>query len=218
MAARIRSAAGVSVELLPADLTDPAGRLAVERRLREDGAITLLLNNAGMSVSGTLIDADVDRLHTMIELNVVAPTRLAAAAFAARGRGTIINVSSALALAPEIFNGVYSRTKAYVLNLSLSMHEELAKQGIRIQAVLPGATRTEIWERAGVDVTSFPSSMAMEVNELVDAALRGLDGGELVTIPSLPDAGEWEKLNAARLALQPNLSRDHAASRYQAAA
>lgn len=216
MAARIRSAADVSVELLPADLTDPIGRLAVERRLTEDGAITLLLNNAGMSVSGTLIDADVDRLHTMIELNVVAPTRLAAAAFAARGRGTIINVSSALA--PEIFNGVYSRTKAYVLNLSLSMHEELAKQGIRIQAVLPGATRTEIWERAGVDVTSFPSSMAMEVNELVDAALRGLDGGELVTIPSLPDAGEWEKLNAARLALQPNLSRDHAASRYQAAA
>jgi short-subunit dehydrogenase len=171
-----------------------------------------------MSVNGTLIEADIDRLHAMIELNVAAPTRLAAAAaasFAARGCGTIINISSVLALAPEQFNGVYSGTKAYVLNLSLSMQAELAPLGLRIQAVLPGATRTEIWERAGVDVASLPASMLMEVDELVDAALRGLDAGELVTIPALPDAGEWDRLNAARLALGPNLSRDHAAARYR---
>jgi short-subunit dehydrogenase len=218
VATRIRAETGAAVEVLAADLTSATGRLAVERRLHEDDVIDLLLNNAGMSVNGTLIEADIDRLHAMIELNVAAPTRLAAAAaasFAARGHGTIINISSVLALAPEQFNGVYSGTKAYVLNLSLSMQAELAPLGLRIQAVLPGATRTEIWERAGVDVASLPASMLMEVDELVDAALRGLDAGELVTIPALPDAGEWDRLNAARLALGPNLSRDHAAARYR---
>jgi short-subunit dehydrogenase len=83
-----------------------------------------------------------------------------------------------------------------------------------VQAVLPGATRTAIWEVAGVDITTLSPEMVMEMDEMVDAALAGLDAGELVTIPSLPDAADWEKLEAARLALGPNLSRNHAAERY----
>ncbi len=155
---------------MQADLTAPQDLLHVEQRLRTDPAITTLVNNAGMAVSGTMLGADPDRLETMIKLNVIAVTRLAAAAaagFTPRGHGTIINIASVLALAPELFNGPYSGTKAYVLNLSQSMQAELSKHGLRIQAVLPGATRTEIWERAGTDITALPASILMGVDEMV---------------------------------------------------
>ena len=220
LAARLRADTGVAVEVLPADLTQRADLARVEQRLREDARITMLVNNAGIAVAGSLVDADPDRLEAMIQLNVVAPTRLAAAVaprFAAAGSGTLVNVASVLALAPEMFNGSYSGTKAYVLNLSQALQHELAPRGVRVQAVLPGATRTELWERAGIELANLPPSMVMDVNEMVDAALAGLDHGETVTIPSLPDQGDWEAYSAARLALAPNLSRDRAAPRYRAA-
>ncbi len=182
--------------------------------------ITLLVNNAGISVHGSLVGGDIDLHESMILLNVVALMRLAGAVaprFAANGGGTIINIASVLALAPELFNGVYSGTKAFVLNLTQSLHQELGDKGVRVQAVLPGATRTEIWEKAGVDVNTLPAGFLMETDEMVDAALAGLDLGEVVTIPSLPDAADWEAFNTARLKLTPNLSKDHAAERYQVA-
>ncbi|MCA1326517.1 SDR family NAD(P)-dependent oxidoreductase [Herbaspirillum sp. alder98] len=217
LAEQLKARHGVQVEVLPADLTKRADLLTVEQRLRTDAAITLLLNNAGMAVQGQLIDTDIDRVESMIQLNVISVTRLAAAAAAAfggRGSGTIINIASVLALAPELFNGVYSGTKAYVLNLSQSMQQELAPRGVRVQAVLPGATRTEIWDRAGGSVDDLPAEMLMEVGDLVDAALSGLDQGELVTIPSLPARADWDALQAARQALGPNLSRNRPADRY----
>ena len=219
LAERLRRETGRKVEWLKADLTAKADLAEVERRLREDESLTLLVNNAGMSVSGTLVDGAIDRFQAMIELNVIAPTRLAAAAarnFVTRKQGTIINVASVLALAPELFNGSYSGTKAYVLNLSLSLQKELEPAGVRVQAVLPGATRTEIWARAGVDVAGFPPEMIMEVDDMVDAALAGFDQNEPVTIPSLPDQAEFERYTAARLALGPNLSRNAPAERYLA--
>ena len=188
LAERLRRETGRKVEWLKADLTVKTELAEVERRLREDAGLTLFVNNAGMSVAGTLVEGDVDRFQTMIELNVVAATRLAAAAarnFAARRQGAIINIASVLALAPELFNGSYSGTKAYVLNLSLSLQKELAPAGVRVQVVLPGATRTEIWARAGVNVDGFPPEMVMEDDDMVDAALAGFVPGELVTIPSL---------------------------------
>jgi short-subunit dehydrogenase len=217
LAAQLKAQHGVQVEVLPADLTGRAELKLVEQRLRTDPAITLLLNNAGMAVQGQLFEADIDRVEAMIQLNVVSVTRLAAAAAAAfgeRGRGTIINIASVLALAPELFNGAYSGTKAYVLNLSQSMQQELAPRGVRVQVVLPGATRTEIWDRSGGSVDALPAEMLMEVGDMVDAALAGLDQGEMVTIPSLPASADWEALQAARHALGPNLSRNQPAERY----
>jgi len=218
LAERLGRETGRKVEWLKADLTAKADLALVEQRLREDESLTVLVNNAGMSVSGTLVEGDIDRFQTMIELNVIAPTRLAAAAarnFAARKQGAIINIASVLALAPELFNGSYSGTKAYMLNLSLSLKKELEAAGVRVHAVLPGATRTEIWARAGVDVDGFPPEMVMEVDDMVDAALAGFDQGELVTIPSLPDPADFERYSAARLALGPNLSRNRSAERYR---
>jgi short-subunit dehydrogenase len=164
-----------------------------------------------------MLGNDPDRLEAMVQLNVVAALRLAHAAvagFVARGGGTLINISSVLALAPERFNATYSGTKAFLLNLSQALRTELQGTGVRVQAVLPGATRTDIWGKAGIDIASLPQENLMDVNEMVDAALAGLDQGEAVTIPSLPDAAQWANYQAARLAMVPNLSRNHAASRY----
>jgi uncharacterized protein len=219
LAQRLRRETGRKIEWLKADLTAKAELARVEQRLREDNSLTLLVNNAGMSVSGTLAEGDIERYQTMIDLNVVAPTRLAAAAarnFVTRKTGAIVNIASVLALAPELFNGSYSGTKAYMLNLSISLQKELESAGVRVQAVLPGATRTEIWARAGVDVDGFPPEMVMEVDAMVDAALAGFDQGELVTVPSLPDPVDFERYTTARLALGPNLSRNAPAERYLA--
>jgi short-subunit dehydrogenase len=204
-------------EIIVADLMNDADLRGVEQRLRDDAQIDLLVNNAGIALASPLLGGDLDRLEGMVRLNVVAAMRLAIAAgdsFAARGRGTIVNIASVLALAPERFNGVYSGTKAFLLNLSLALRGELAPKGVRVQAVLPGATRTELWQKAGRDVTELPVGMVMEAGEMVDAALAGLDQGEAVTIPSLPDPADWNRFEAARQALGPNLSHQHPAARY----
>lgn len=218
LAERLGNAYGIAVEVLPADLTQQADVLKVERRLREDAAIGLLVNNAGVAMNGPLATTDLERAQDMIQLNVVALTRLAAAAaanFSAAGRGGIINLGSVVALAPEMFNAVYSATKAYVLSLSQTLAGELRDTGVQVQAVMPGVIRTEIWERSGTDASALPPSMIMEVGEMVDAALAGFDRKELVTIPSLPDAADWDAFVAARAALGPNLSRNQAAARYK---
>lgn len=217
-AMRLRAEHGVQVEVLKADLTLKADVIGVEQRLRNDASISLLLNNAGVAADGTLADADLDQLERMIQLNVVAVTRLASAAaasFAQAGRGAIINIASVVALFPERFNATYSASKAYVLSLTQSLNAELNGSGVQVQAVLPGVTRTEIWERSGIDASAIPAEMVMEAGEMVDAALSGFDQGELVTIPSLPDAADWEAFVTARHVLGPNLSRNTAASRYK---
>ena len=217
LAAQLRAQAGVEVEVLAADLSQPSGVAQVENRLREDSRLTMLVNNAGIAMSGAFAAAEPARLDAIIALNVTALTRLAAAAatgFVARGTGTIVNIASVTALMPEKFGAVYVATKAYVLALSQALDAELGRQGVRVQAVLPGVTRTGIWDRAGLNLEQIPAAMVMGVDEMVDAALAGLDQGEAVTIPSLPDYADWEAFTQARLRLLPNLSRNHAASRY----
>lgn len=217
LAARLRSEHGVTVSVLRADLTQGPDVKAVARRLTDDAAIALFVNNAGIAPATPLLASDPDTLDTVVALNVAAASRLAVAAaqaFAARGRGQIVNIASALAVAPELFNGVYSGTKAFVLALSQSLAVELAGKGVQVQAVLPGFTRTEIFDRAGADFSGVDPERIMEVGELVDAALAGLDRGELVTIPSLADPHLWEAADAARKALGPGLSNRHPAARY----
>jgi uncharacterized protein len=217
-AGRLRAAYLVSVLVLPADLSTEAGLQAVEQRLESDPSISLFVNNAGMASLGTLAEMKPESITALVQLNVLAAARLAAAAarvFGARGDGSILNVASVLALVSERFNPVYNATKAFVLSLSQSMQRELGPLGVYVQAVLPGATRTEIWNRAGGDVSALPPAMVMEVDEMVDAALTGYDAREAVTIPSLPAAEDFEVFTRARLALGPNLSLAHAAARYK---
>jgi hypothetical protein len=219
LAAKLKAEAGVNAEVLQADLIDKADLKKVEQRLRDDDSITLLVNNAGVGGNGPLAVADTNGVENIVQLNVVAVARLASAAakaFAPRKRGAIVNVGSVLGLMPEMFPGVYPATKAFVQTMSQSLHIELGKSGIQVQAVLPGATRTEIWERSGKSIDDLPAEMVMDVDEMVDAALAGFDQGESITIPSLPDVADFQALEAARLKLAPNMNRNHAAARYAA--
>jgi short-subunit dehydrogenase len=134
--------------------------------------------------------------------------------FIARSKGVIINISSIVALSPEQLNGVYSGTKAFVLNLTQSLHNEVKDKGIQVQAVLPGATSTELWDRANLPVHNLAAETVMTAEEMVDASLAALEQGELVTIPALPDIAHWQKFDEAPKALGPKLSRKHSAARY----
>jgi hypothetical protein len=156
-------------------------------------------------------------MDNIIQLNVIALTRLTSAAlpgFLERSKGLIINIASIAALSPELLNGVYSGTKAFVVNLTQSLHNEVKDKGVQVQAVLPGATRTEFWDRAKFPVNNFPEEFVMTAEEMVDASLAGLDQGELITIPALPNLSDWEKFETARKALGPNLTHQHSAARY----
>jgi uncharacterized protein len=218
VAARIGEMTGVAIDVLPADLTSDPDRALVERRLREDPEISVLINNAGASSETMILNADPDRLEDLIDLNVVALTRLSvtiAPKLAARGNGAIINLSSVTALMPAAFEPTYLASKAYVLAFSESLAAQLEPHGVRVQAVLPGMTRTEIWANGGHDLNALPQHMIMEVGEMVDAALAGFDLGETVTIPSLPDITHWTTFLDARATLQPHLSLRDAAGRYK---
>lgn len=218
LAQRLGAETGRKVEVVTADLTAPADLARIEARLAADASIDVLVNNAGMSLNGSVLDNEPAAFERLIALNITAPTLLAAAAakvFVARRNGAIVNIASVLALAPEMFEGVYSGSKAYLLNLTLSLAEQLKDKGVRVQAVLPGATRTEIWERSGKDVDVLLPGMVMEVGDLVDAALVGFDKGEIVTIPPLADEAQWIAFTQARLAMAPNLSRKEVAARYR---
>jgi uncharacterized protein len=161
----------------------------------------MLVNNAGMGSVAPLLDATTEKMEDIIALNITALTRLtyaAAPGFVARGTGTIINIASIVGIAPEILNGVYGASKAYVLALSHSLQHELADKGVRIQAVLPGATATDFWEISGRSYQDLPAEIVMSAEDVVDAALVGLEQGELVSIPPLQDGDEWLRWEAAR--------------------
>jgi short-subunit dehydrogenase len=179
------------VEVLAADLNNKIDLSRVEDTLKNDSSITTLVNNAGIGRFAPLLNSDANKMEEVISLNITALTRLtyaAAPGFVARGTGTIINISSIVGIAPEILNGVYGGSKACVLTFSHSLQHELASRGIRIQAVLPGATATEFFDVGGMPVSHLSPEIVMTPEDLVDAALGWIS--ELVTIPALADKGE----------------------------
>jgi short-subunit dehydrogenase len=219
LASRLRSETGVSVDVVRADLTAPQDLAEVEQRVREDASIGILINNAGTAIPGSFVGQTGDDISRLIALNVSAVARLANAAalrMAAASEGAIVNLASVVGLAPEFGATVYGATKAFVLFLSQGLSMELGPKGVYVQAVLPAATRTEIWDHTGVDINTLTG--VMEVGKLVDAALAGFDSRESVTIPPLPDAAQWAAFDAARLAMVPNFAQSEPAKRYQPAA
>ena len=219
LAARLRQETGVAVDILPADLTQADALATVEARLRDDARIGILINNAGIAQSGDFLAQSADAIERLVTLNTTALTRLAAAIaprLVGAGNGAIVNIGSVVGLAPEFGMSVYGASKAYVLFLSQGLSQELAPKGVHVQAVLPAATRTEIWERAGIDITTLAE--VMDVGELVDAALVGFDRRETVTIPPLHVAERWDTLDGARQALLGDIRQAHAAERYRTGA
>jgi len=215
LADQLRRDTGVAIDVIAADLANPEDLARVETRLRDDDAITGLINNAGIAGETSFVEADPAYLSGMIDLNIVAVTRLSAAIaprLATKGAGAIVNITSVTALMPDGFTAVYPASKAYVLAFTEALQAELGAKGVRVQAVVPGITRTPIWDDA--QLASIPAEMVMDVNDMVDAALTGFDAGEGVTIPALPDMADYDAYIAARAALRPNLSWARPAPRY----
>ncbi|SDT30304.1 hypothetical protein SAMN05216598_4927 [Pseudomonas asplenii] len=216
LAERLRTETGVNVEVLQADLTDASALARIEARVRDDATIGILVNNAGMNGTGSFIEQTPDVVSQIINLNITALARLSNAItprLVRAGGGSIINLASVVGLAPELQLSVYGATKAFVLFLSQGLNIELGAKGLYVQAVLPAATRTEIWERSGMRIEDLP--VVMEVEDLVDAALVGFDRRETVTIPPLPDEAQWQALEAARQAMLPNYMQALPAARYR---
>lgn len=201
LAAKLEQTHGIKAETLVADLEQENDLTHLESVLDGNPAIRILVNNAGIARLSQVAQTPVKESLAQIALNITALTRLTHAvlpAFKERNEGVIINIASALALHALPVSSVYSGTKGFVLNFSRGLQQEFANTGIRIQAVLPAATATDLWDISGVPLAALAPETVMSVEHLVDAALAGFDQGESVTLPSLADLGLWEQYDTAR--------------------
>lgn len=187
LADELRSAHGLEVEVLPADLADPAERKVVEDRLGAEPVVDLLVNNAGFGTHGAFADCDPDLEEQLIVVNAVAPLRLVRAALPGmvqRQRGWVLNVSSMAGLQPSPGNATYAATKAFLTSLSESIHEELRASGVQVTAVLPGFTRTEFQARAGLDDTGgVPAFVWQSAEQCAEEAIVATAAGRAVAVP-----------------------------------
>lgn len=217
---KLSASHGVKVQTLVADLADEADLAKVENVLANDASVRLLVNNAGLAHFSPLAQASVSNSMAQVALNITALTQLTHAvlpSFLTRNEGDIINVASALSVHSLPFSAVYSGTKAYVVAFSRGLQAELTETGVRLQIVLPSATATEIWDLAGVPLSTLNQDNVMSAENMVDAALVGFDRSEKLTWPSVADESLWEKYDAARAALFAATQTGKPAPRYQAA-
>ena len=185
MAAELR-ASGRSVEVLPADLADRNAVARVVERLSDpDRPIDLLVNNAGFGIHASLLDADVSEFDRGFEVmcrTVFVLSGAAARGMVHRGSGRIVNVSST---AGFLTMGSYSSIKAWVTSYTESLAVELRGTGVSVTALCPGWVRTEFHDRAGIRSSSIPNFMWLDAEQLVSAALRDVDRGTVISIPTL---------------------------------
>ncbi len=185
MAAELRGS-GCTVELFPADLADRADVARVADRLSDpDRPIDLVVNNAGFGMHSSSLDADLSEFDLALEVMcraVFVLSGAAARAMVARGGGTIVNVSST---AGFLTMGGYSAIKAWVTSYSEGLAVELRGTGVGVTALCPGWVRTEFHQRAGIRTGSIPNFMWLDAEQLVSAALRDVDRGKVISIPTL---------------------------------
>jgi len=189
LAEELTATHGVSVDVLAADVTDPAQLAAVEERLRSGRPpVDLLVNNAGVGAQGAFADIPIDFQESQIRLNVLAPVRLSHAALegmVGRGRGGILNVSSIAGLQPMPNVATYAATKAYLSSFSHALHEEVRHRGVAVTALLPGFTRTEFHEASGINRTVVPGPAWMSADTVARAGLRAVARGRAQCVPGL---------------------------------
>jgi hypothetical protein len=214
---RLASNYRVQVATLVADLEWPSGVSDLEARIAADD-VTFVVNNAGAGGLGRIADMNADQLERVIQLNITALTRLSHAALAGfrkREAGVLVNIGSMMAHSAAASAAAYSGSKAYVLNFTRSLQMEFADSPIRIQLVMPGPIRTEFFSSQGMGESIFPAESYLAPEQLVDAALAGLDAGESVTIPSMPDEQPWTALEAARTEFVKAMMSGKVAVRYR---
>lgn len=184
LATELRSAHGVDVEVLPADLgrREDLGRVA-DRLASTDRAVDVLVNNAGYSLKKSFLDNDVadeEAVFDVLTRAVLVLSHAAGNAMRTRGRGAIINVSSVASL---LTSGTYSANKSYVSVFTEGLAAELTGSGVTATALCPGFTHTEFHERADVDMSKIPDFMWLDAPRLVRDALADVARGKVVSVP-----------------------------------
>ncbi|MGM5028195.1 SDR family NAD(P)-dependent oxidoreductase [Tardiphaga sp. 862_B3_N4_1] len=220
VADQIRKAHGVNVEALQADLEKDNDIAKVERVLSTNPTVRILVNNAGLARLKPLAQSLLQDSLAQIALNMTSLTRLTHAvlpAFVKANDGLIINIASVLGIHALPVSAVYSGTKGFVINFTRGLQEELASTGVRVQLVNPATTATEIWDNSGIPLSALNQEAVMTTENMVDAALSGLDNGEKVTWPSVADATLWDRYDEARSALFAATQTGKPAPRYNIA-
>jgi uncharacterized protein len=180
------------VEIRPADLSKLE---SIDELLawtaRQSLTIDLLINNAGLGDLGPFVNGSRERIDQMMLVNMVGLTRLTRGllpAMIAQERGTILNVSSSAGFLPIPNMAVYAATKAYVTSLSEALRSELRGTGVSVMALCPGPVRTEfnqVARRSSTRVAPAPGLAHVSVEEVVRAALHGLERNRAIVIPGL---------------------------------
>jgi short-subunit dehydrogenase len=210
LADELREAYGVDVHEIVADLQTSDGRSLVARSI-EQAPIDLLVNNAGFGLYTPVASTPPDALEAMVQVNVLGVLQLTRAALPGmleRNAGAIINVASGLAFDPTADHAVYSGTKAFVVNFTRAVHEEVKASGVRMQALIPGLIKTEFHSHSGTDLERVPAGWLMNPAELVEASLRGLELGEVVCVPALDDVDELASVLQSQSALTGSLVKN----------
>lgn len=186
LAGQLHAAAGVHVEVLPADLSVRADVDRVAERLRSaERPVGLLVNNAGFGLKQKFVGGDVDVQDHGLEVMVRALMVLSHAAVNAmvpRGRGAVLNVSSVAAYTTM---GTYSAHKAWVKVFTEALAVELSGTGVTATALCPGFVHTEFHQRAGLHRDNMPGLAWLNAEEVVATALRDVRRGAVVSTPSL---------------------------------
>ncbi|PJI93759.1 SDR family NAD(P)-dependent oxidoreductase [Luteimicrobium subarcticum] len=186
VARQLRSAAGIDVEVLRADLSVPDDLARVAQRVADpERPVSLLVNNAGFPVNQRFVGGDLSQELLALDVLVKAVLVLAHAAADAmvtRGRGAILNVASVAALTTS---GTYSAHKAWVRTFTEVLAVQLKGTGVTATALCPGLTHTEFHERAGVDTSNLPDIAWLDAESVVSAALADVRRGVVISTPSL---------------------------------
>ena len=208
---------GVNVQVVGADLSASDDLERVATLAGSDPDITLLVNNAGTATLAPIAGTQPAQHDAMVDLNASALSRLSMAAlnaFKARDKGTIVNIGSVLGFAVLPVSSIYSATKGFVINFTQGVQGEVQGTNVFVQLVLPAASATDIWEVAGLPLSQLDPATVMQPEDVVDAALAGLDQRELVTLPSLEDAQLWSEFVELRGRMFAAAQRSKPASRY----
>ncbi|WP_062517221.1 SDR family NAD(P)-dependent oxidoreductase [Demequina gelatinilytica] len=179
LAAEIESAHDVRATPIAADLSLPGAAAAlVDEVVAQDLHVDGLVANAGLGIEGPFVDADPDRIHQLLAVNVVAVTeltRLLLPRLMGSRAGVLVTVTSTAAYQAIPTMALYAASKAYVRSLTEALWHETRGTRLRVLAVAPGPSETEFFTAAGSD--RFKVGQVVGIADVVEAALSELDRG-----------------------------------------
>ena len=181
LAEEIRQECSISVQILPADLTNTTDLARVCEQIRQTPNLEYLVNNAGFGLLPKFAESNIEPQDTMARLHVIAPLNLTHAALPKmieRNRGFIINVASVAAFFQSPSNVVYCSTKRWLVSFSDGLNVELAGTNVVVQALCPGFTYSEFHDVMKVNRRSVPKNMWLSADYVVKKSLQALGNGK----------------------------------------